>query len=77
MDNLLGPVLGFIIGFLIVIFGEKAIRYRTWLYQKFAKYQDAIKTLNLRLEAKPYFVGILGFVILLFGIVGVFVNLKG
>lgn len=70
MFNLFLPLIGVLVGILIIIFRiaiSNAIRVS---YEKMPKFEDGVKSLNLRFELRPIFIAILGIVILCFSAVG-------
>lgn len=70
MSNIVGPISGALIGIMIIIFSSHIGRYITWTYQKFPKYKDGENSLGVSFNVRPFFIRLLGFVILLFSITG-------
>ena len=66
MQDLVGPCVGVLAGLVLIRFREPISIFLEKFYRKFPKYEDGIKTLNVRFEVRPVFVTSLGIIIILF-----------
>jgi hypothetical protein len=65
----LGPLKGLILGLLFIIFRNQVARGLTKFYQKFPKWEEGVKILNLNLSVKPVYITMLGAVIIVVSVV--------
>ena len=73
MRQLLGPTIGFFAGVSIILFRRIIVAYLEKTYEKFPKYDDGVRTFDIRFKVKSIYVVILGLIISMFSIIG-FVN---
>ena len=69
------PVIGVVLGVIIIIFSSQISRYITWAYQKFPKYEDGVNSFGINFNIRPFFIGLLGFAIIAFSIIGLILAL--
>jgi len=72
MVKYLGPLQGIIIGLCLIIFKEKVSRFLQKAFEKFPKYEDGAKSLNMKFEVRPVYLTILGLIFILISIAGFF-----
>lgn len=65
----LGPIKGIILGSLFIIFRNQVARGLTKFYQKFPKWEEGVKILNLSFTVKPVYTTMLGAAIVLVSVV--------
>ena len=70
MKEFIGPLQGFVIGFLLIIFRNKISFFLQQSVKKFPKYKDGEKTFNLNYSVKPIFILILGAIFITIAFVG-------
>lgn len=70
MIEYLGPLQGLIIGLILIIFNEKASQFIQKAFEKFPKYENGVKSLNMKFDIRPIYVIILGLIFLLIAIAG-------
>jgi hypothetical protein len=70
MLNIIRPVIGVVLGVIIIIFSSQISRYITWAYQKFPKYKDGVNSFGINFNIRPFFIRLLGLVIIAFSIIG-------
>ncbi len=75
MLEIIRPAIGVILGGIIIIFSSRISRYITWAYQKFPKYKDGVSSLGINFNIRPFFIGILGLVIIVFSTVSLVLGL--
>ncbi len=75
MLNIIRPVIGVVLGVMIIIFSSQISRYITWAYQKFPKYKDGVDSFGIKFNIRPFFIGLIGLVIIVFSILGLVVLL--
>jgi hypothetical protein len=61
---------GIIIGIALIVFRKKVCVFLQKTYEKFPKYEDGIKTFNIKFTVRPFFITILGSIIIFMSIVG-------
>ena len=76
MLNIIRPVIGVVLGVIIIIFSSQISRYITWAYQKLPKYKDGINSFGINFNIRPFFIGLLGFVIIAFSTIGLILALS-
>ena len=69
------PVIGVVLGVIIILFSSQISRYITWAYQKFPKYKDGVNSFGINFNIRPFFIGLLGLVIIAFSIIGLILAL--
>lgn len=67
---LMSPMLGFVIGLCLIMFKEKVSQFLRKVFEKFPKYEDGAKSLNMRFEVHPGYITILGLIFILIAIGG-------
>ena len=75
MLEIIRPAIGVILGALIIIFSSRISRYITLAYQKFPKYKDGVNTFGIKFNIRPFFIGILGFVVIVFSSISLVLGL--
>lgn len=75
MLNIIRPVIGVVLGVIIIIFSSQISRYIIWAYQKFPKYKDGVNSFGINFNIRPFFIGLLGLVIIAFSIIGLILSL--
>jgi hypothetical protein len=73
--HIIRPVIGIVFGAIIIIFSSQLCRYITWAYQKFPKYKAGVNTFGIDFNIRPFFIGLLGLVIIAFSIIGLILAL--
>ena len=68
----IGPIQGVIIGLCLIIFKEKVSQFLKKAFEKFPKYEDGAKSLNMKFEVHPRYITILGLIFILIAIAGFF-----
>ena len=76
MLYIMRPATGVILGVIIIIFSSQISRYITWAYQKLPKYKDGINSFGINFNIRPFFIGLLGFVIIAFSTIGLILALS-
>jgi hypothetical protein len=71
MLNMIRPASGVIIGVIIIIFSSQISRYITWAYQKDPKYKAGANSFGIDFNIRPFFIGLLGLVIIIFSTIGI------
>ena len=66
------PINGIIFGVVLIVFRKKVCMLLQKLFEYFPKYENGIKTLNMKFTIRPIFITILGGLIVLVSIVGLF-----
>ena len=77
MLKYLGPLQGFIIGFCLIIFKEKVSQLIQKAFEKFPKYEDGIKSLNMKFEVRSSYIAVLGVIFALIAIAGFYEIIGG
>ena len=62
------PINGIILGILLIVFRNKVCMFLQRVYEKFPKYEDGVKMLNIKFTIRPIFITILGSLILIISI---------
>lgn len=75
MLEIIRPAIGVILGVIIIIFSSRISRYITWAYQKFPTYKDGVNTFGISFNIRPFFIGILGLVIMVFSTISLVLGL--
>ena len=75
MLNIIRPVIGVVLGVIIIIFSSQISRHITLAYQKFPKYKDGVNSFGINFNIRPFFIGLLGFAIIAFSIIGLILAL--
>lgn len=71
MEQYWGPLQSFVIGILLIVFREKIATWIQKVFEKFPKYEDGVKSLNMKFSVKPVFIAILGAMYTLMAILGI------
>ena len=53
-------IFGILLGICLIIFREKISKFITNVYEKFPKYENGVKDLNLKFELRPIYIAFLG-----------------
>ena len=64
------PINGIIFGIILIVFRKKICELLQKSYEKFLKYEDGVKALNMKFTIRPIFITILGGLILIVSIFG-------
>ncbi len=70
MLEILRPIIGVIVGILIVLYRNKICVYIQKSYKKMPQYEEGVKSLKVRFNVRPTIIAILGFLIAIFSIMG-------
>lgn len=70
MEIYFGPLQGLIIGLLLLFFKEKISFFAKNTLEKFPKYQDGIKLLNINLDVRPAHIMIIGLIFIFLAVAG-------
>jgi len=70
MMQYLGPIEGFIIGVLLIVYRNKVSNWLQKGFEKFPKYDDGVKALNMKFSVRPHFIIIMGVLFVLISISG-------
>jgi hypothetical protein len=71
----LAPLSGTAIGILLILFRDRVCLFLENVYEKFPKYEDGVKMLNLKFSVRPIFVIVFAILIILFSLTGFIVSL--
>lgn len=75
MLNKLQPLVLVIASAMMIVFRQKVSKFIEIVFTKFPKYKDGVETFNFRPSVRPSLIGLLGVVLLLFAITGLYYNL--
>jgi hypothetical protein len=75
MSNFFGPAIGIGLGAFIIIFRNNLSTFIERFYNKLPKYEDGVKAFNIKFSIRPFFLGALGLVIIVFSIAGFIIQL--
>ena len=64
----LAPIIGLIIGIIIIIFRTNVCEYLQKTYENFPQNKEAVESLNIKFTIRPIFITILGVIISLFSL---------
>jgi len=66
------PINGIIFGIVLIVLRKKICILLQKSFEKFPKYEDGVKVLNIRFTIRPIFITVMGSLILIFSIIGLF-----
>lgn len=69
MADILGPIIGLIMGASIIVFRKSISIFIESSYDKFPKYKNGVKAFNLRFSIRPFFIGLFGMVVIVLSII--------
>jgi hypothetical protein len=72
MDDIVRPGIGIILGVLIIILKRNISKKVETYYMRFPKYKDGFKALNLELYIRPFFIGALGYILIILSLYSIF-----
>ena len=70
------PLFGIVIGVLFIIFRERICTLLQIFFEKFPKYEDGVKALNINFSIRPVFIFALGVLLIFVSIIGVIASFK-
>ena len=72
MVKYLGPIQGIIIGLCLIVFRDRVRQFLQKAFEKYPKYEDGVKSLNMKFEVRPGYIIILGLIFIFIAIAGFF-----
>jgi hypothetical protein len=72
MIKYLGPLQGVIIGLCLIFFRKTVTQILQKAFEKFPKYEDGAKALNMKFEVRSGYIIILGFIFIIVALAGFF-----
>ena len=70
MSNSWGPIQGFLVGLLLIVFRKIVAVYIEKAFKKFPKYEEGTKSLHYQYVVKPIYITILGGIFILIALGG-------
>ena len=70
MGNFWGPIQGFLIGVLLIVYRHNATAYVQKAFTKFPKYEDGANSLKYQYSVKPLYIVILGIIFIVIAVGG-------
>jgi hypothetical protein len=75
MVTLIGPLISFIVGILVIIFRKKIGLYIQKSYESFPQYKDGVQTFKMQFSVKPVYIIVVGTIICLFSFISLIASL--
>ena len=75
MVTIIGPLISFIVGIIVIIFRNKICLYIQKSYENFPQYKDGVKTFKMQFSVKPVYIVVVGIIICLFSTISLIISL--